>query len=161
MFSDPQFWVAIAFIAFVLIVFNPVRKLIVNNLDAQIEQIEESIFKAEELKNEAKKTLSEIKKRQNDVLKEIESINNDAKKRIGLIEIEANNKLKNQIEKKQILAKNKIDQLTRDANNIIQNHISSTAIDAVINILENKLDNSQKQNLIDLSIKDMSSVLKN
>ena len=53
MFVDPQFWVAIAFVAFVLIVFNPVRKIVVSKLDTQIKEIEENISQAEKLKNEA------------------------------------------------------------------------------------------------------------
>ena len=66
MFSDPQFWVAIAFIAFIIAVFNPVRKILTTNLDAQIKDIKDKINEAENLKNETQVTLSEIKKRQND-----------------------------------------------------------------------------------------------
>ena len=49
----------------------------------------------------------------------------------------------------------------RDANNIIQTHISSTAIEATIAILEKKLNNQEQQKLIDKSIKDLGSALKN
>ena len=41
MFSDPQFWVAVAFFAFIAAVFNPVRKILTTNLDSQIKQIKE------------------------------------------------------------------------------------------------------------------------
>ena len=53
MFSDPQFWVAVAFFAFILAIFNPVRKILVSNLDNQIKQITGNINEAENLKNEA------------------------------------------------------------------------------------------------------------
>ena len=36
MFSDPQFWVAVAFIAFIAAIFNPARKILTTNLDKQI-----------------------------------------------------------------------------------------------------------------------------
>ena len=39
MFSDPQFWVAVAFVAFIAAIFNPVRKILTSNLDAQIKDI--------------------------------------------------------------------------------------------------------------------------
>ena len=78
MFSDPQFWVAIAFIAFVVAVFSPVRKILNNNLDQKIKYIKDSIDEAENLKNEAKVTLIEIKKRQNEVQKKIELIKKDS-----------------------------------------------------------------------------------
>ena len=161
MFSDPQFWVAFAFFAFILAVFNPIRKILTKNLDEQIQQIKNTITEAENLKNEAQITLSEIKKRQNDVKQEIVNIDKNIKNKIEEIKNESELKLKNQIEKKQNLANLKIEQLTREANNQIQNYITSTAINAVISILEKKLDDKTKQILIDNSIKEIGSVLKN
>ena len=79
MFTDPQFWVAVAFIIFVVVIFNPVRKILISNLDMQIKQIKVSIDEAENLKNETQVTLSEIKQRQSEVQKEIELIHKDAK----------------------------------------------------------------------------------
>ena len=72
MFSDPQFWVAVAFVAFIAAIFNPVRKILTSNLDAQIKDIRNKIDEAGNLKNETQTTLSEIKKRQNDVQIEIQ-----------------------------------------------------------------------------------------
>ena len=161
MFSDPQFWVAVAFFAFIAAIFNPVRKILTSNLDAQIKDIRNKIDEAENLKNETQTTLSEIKKRQKDVQIEIEGIHKDAEKKVKQLEQNAEEKLKDQITKRQILAEAKIDQLTRDANTLIQSHISSTAIAATISILEQKLNNQEQQKLIDKSIKELGSALKN
>ena len=161
MFSDPQFWVAIAFVSFIAVIFNPVRKILTSNLDAQIKDIRNKIDEAENLKNETQTTLSEIKKRQNDVQIEIQDIHKDAEKKVKQLEENAEAKLKDQIAKRQVLAEAKIDQLTRDANNLIQSHISSTAIAATISILQQKLNNQEQQKLIDKSIKELGSALKN
>ena len=161
MFSDPQFWVAVAFVAFIAAIFNPVRKILTSSLDAQIKDIRNKIDEAENLKNETQKTLSEIKKRQNDVQIEIQDIHKDAEKKVKQLEVNAEAKLKDQVAKRQILAEAKIDQLTRDANNLIQSHISSTAIAATISILQQKLDNQEQQKLIDKSIEELGSALKN
>jgi len=161
MFSDPQFWVAVAFVAFIAAIFNPVRKILTSSLDAQIKDIRNNIDEAENLKNETQTTLSEIKKRQNDVQIEIQDIHKDAEKKVKQLEVNAEEKLKGQVAKRQILAEAKIDQLTRDANNLIQSHISSTAIAATISILQQKLDNQEQQKLIDKSIKELGSALKN
>ncbi len=161
MFSDPQFWVAVAFIAFIAAIFNPVRKILTSSLDAQIKDIRNNIDEAENLKNETQTTLSEIKKRQNDVQIEIQDIHKDAEKKVKQLEVNAEAKLKDQVAKRQILAEAKIDQLTRDANNLIQSHISSTAIAATISILQQKLDNQEQQKLIDKSIEELGSALKN
>ena len=161
MFSDPQFWVAVAFVAFIAAIFNPVRKILTSSLDAQIKDIKNKIDEAENLKNETQTTLSEIKKRQNDVQIEIQDIHKDAEKKVKQLEVNAEAKLKEQVAKRQILAEAKIDQLTRDANNLIQSHISSTAIAATISILQQKLDNQEQQKLIDKSIEELGSALKN
>ena len=161
MFSDPQFWVAVAFVAFIAAIFNPVRKILTANLDSQIKDIKDKINEAENLKNETQITLSEVKKRQNDVQAEIQDIHKEAEKKVKQLEEIAESKLKDQIAKRQVLAEAKIEQLTRDANNMIQSHISSTAIAATISILEQKLNNHEQQKLIDKSIEDLGSALKN
>ena len=161
MFSDPQFWVAVAFFGFIAAIFNPVKKILATNLDAQIKEIKDKIDEAENLKNETQVTLSEIKKRQNDVQIEIQGIHSEAKNKVKQLEEIAENKLKDQIAKRQILAEAKIDQLTRDANKVIQSYISSTAISATISIIQKKLNIQEQQKLIDKSIQELGSALKN
>ena len=161
MFTDPQFWVAVAFFIFVAAIFNPIRKILTNNLDTQIKQIKVGIDEAENLKNEAKITLSEIEQRQSEVQKEIELIHKDAKNKIIKIEETTEQKLKDQIQKREVLASAKIDQLTREANHEIQQHITSTSIEATVNLLQKKLDLNEKKNLINVSINELNSVLKN
>jgi F0F1-type ATP synthase membrane subunit b/b' len=77
------------------------------------------------------------------------------------LESQAEEKLKEKIDKRNLLATAKIEQMTRDANAAIQRHISRTAIEAAVTILKKKLDQNEKQNLINRSIKELSSVFKN
>ena len=49
MFSDPQFWVAVSFILFIAVIFNPVRKILTSSLDAQIKDIKNKIDEVENL----------------------------------------------------------------------------------------------------------------
>ena len=161
MFSDPQFWVAVAFVAFIAAVFNPIRRILTTSLDAQIKDIKDKIEEAENLKNETQVSLSEIKQRQNDVQSEIQTILKEAENKVKQIEQLTEDKLKDQIAKRQVLAEAKIEQLTRDANNLIQTHITSSAIDATISILEQKLNSEEQQKLIDTSIQELGSALKN
>ena len=161
MFSDPQFWVAIAFIAFIAAIFNPIRKILATNLDSQIKNIKNKIDEAEDLKNETQVTLSEIKQRQNDVQIEIEGIHKDAENKVKQLEENAETKLIDQVAKRQVLAEAKINQLTRDANNVIQSYISSTAIAATILIIKQKLNIQEQQKLIDKSIQELGTAFKN
>ena len=46
MFSDPQFWVFIAFIIFIVAIAKPVRKILSINLGSKIQEIKNSIDQA-------------------------------------------------------------------------------------------------------------------
>jgi F-type H+-transporting ATPase subunit b len=161
MLSDPQFWVAIAFIIFILAIFNPVRKILNSSLDIKIKEIKDSIGEAENLKNDTQVTLSEIKKRQNEVELEIEELHSNSKDKMKLLESKAQIKLSEQISKREALAKEKIEQMTRDANLMVQQHITQSAINSALAAIEKKLNKEEKQNLINQSIKDFGSAFKN
>ena len=161
MFSDPQFWVFIAFIIFIGVMIKPVRRILSINLGNKIKEIKDSIDQAEKIKNDAQLTLSEVKKRQNEVKGEIDLIEKEAKEKITMIEKNAHSKLIDQINKRNTLASVKIDQMTRDANTEIQKHITQIAISATVNILEKKLNDKEKQNLINQSVNELGSALKN
>ena len=161
MFSDPQFWVAVSFILFIAAIFNPVRKILTSSLDAQIKDIKNKIDEVENLKNEAQKALDELKERETKVEKEIQNLNLESEKRIAELKDISTTKLADQIEKRKILAENKIEQLVRDTNNSIKNYISSVAIEATRNILLQNLSKDKKSALIEESITEFNSVLKN
>jgi|TARA_B100002003_G_scaffold210963_1_gene207123 F-type H+-transporting ATPase subunit b len=161
MFGDPQFWVFVAFIIFFIAIFKPVRKILASGLDKKIYEIKNSIDKAEKIKNEAQITLSEIKKRQNEVKQEIEIIQNNAKEKITTIEQLFNQKLNEKIEKRNEQTKIKIEQMFRDANTQVQQYIVQNVIKVTIAILEKKLNQSEKQKLINQSIADLNSIIKN
>ena len=161
MFSDPQFWVAVSFILFIAAIFNPVRKILTSSLDAQIKDIKNKIDEVENLKNEAQKALDELKERETKVEKEIQNLYLESEKKITALKNISTSKLTDQIEKRKILAENKIEQLVRDTNNSIKNYISSVAIEATKNILIQNLNKDKKSALIDESITEFNSVLKN
>mgnify|MGYP001434978985 FL=1 len=161
MFSDPQFWVAVSFILFIAAIFNPVRKILTSSLDAQISDIKNKIDEVENLKNEAQKALDELKERETKVEKEIENLKLESEKRIADLKNMSSSKLAVQIEKRKVLAENKIEQIVRDTNNSIKNYISSVAIEATRNILLQNLSKDKKSDLIEKSITEFNSALKN
>ena len=161
MFADPQFWVAVSFILFIAAIFNPVRKILASSLDAQINDIKNKIDEVENLKNEAQKALDEIKDREAKVEKEIQNLKSESEKRIADLKDISSTKLTDQIEKRKILANNKIEQLVRDTNNSLKNYITSVAIEAARNVLLQNLSKEKKSALIDESITEFNSILKN
>ena len=85
----------------------------------------------------------------------------EAKEKTNYLEQRSNQKLKEQIRKRNILAKVKIEQMTRDANIQVKQYLIHNSIKATVSMLEKKLDTSKKQKLINQSIIELNSVLKN
>ena len=146
MFADPQFWVAVSFFLFIAAIFNPVRKILTTNLDSQIHEIKNKIEEAENLKNEAQKTLSELKIRESEVEKEINELKLNSEKKISQLKEISSKKLSEQIDRRKLLAENKIEQLVRDANLSIKNYISNASIETATDILKRNLSDKNKSN---------------
>tara|TARA_Y100000741_G_scaffold353924_1_gene327636 strand:+ start:601 stop:1086 length:486 start_codon:yes stop_codon:yes gene_type:complete len=161
MFADPQFWVAVSFAIFIILVFKPISKILNSSLDTKIQDIKNQIQQAEKIKNEMQVEVSNIKKRQNEVKLEIEEININAKERIKYLESDTLSKLNQQKIKRKQLANAKIDQMTRDANLSIKNYITQISILSVKSLLEEQLNENEKQKLINKSIEELGLVLKN
>ena len=160
MFSDPQFWVAVSFLLFILAIFNPVRKVLTLSLDTQINEIKNKIQETEDIKNEAEKTLIELNRRESDVDIEIQKLKLDAEEKISKLKDMSSKKLSEKIDKRKLLAESKIDQIVRDANLSIKNYISNAAIQATTLILINNLSSEKKSDLINESIKELEQALK-
>ena len=161
MFSDPQFWVAISFLLFILVIFNPVRKILITSLDSQINDIKNKIEEAENIKNEASRTLKEIKIRENEVQSEIKKLKSESEKKITELKELSSKKLLDQIDKRKLLADIKIEQVLRDTNFSIKNYISDTAIKSSLYILNNNLSDEKKSEILNNSITELKNVLKN
>ncbi len=161
MFSDPQFWVAVSFFLFILAIFNPVRKILISNLDNQIGEIKNKIEEAENIKYEAQNTLDELIIREREVEKEIDELKINLSKKIEDLKKLSSKKLSEQIDKRKELAENKIEQIVRDTNLSIKDFISNAAIVSSTKILNKNLSSEKKIDLINDSIKELNTLLKN
>ena len=161
MFSDPQFWVAVSFFLFILAIFNPVRKILISNLDNQIGEIKNKIEEAENIKYEAQNTLDELIIREREVEKEIDELKINSSKKIEDLKKLSSKKLSEQIDKRKELAENKIEQIVRDTNLSIKDFISNAAIVSSTKILNKNLSSEKKIDLINDSIKKLNKLLKN
>lgn len=59
-FFDESFWVALSFLIFLFFAYRPVKKAIVNSLNARIEEINTKLLEAQQLKENARILLEEV-----------------------------------------------------------------------------------------------------
>ena len=74
MFQDPTFWVAVAFVIFVIAVFKPIKTALIGGLDAKIKEIRQEVEEAEKLREEAQSLLANYQRQQRQALQTAEDI---------------------------------------------------------------------------------------
>ena len=149
-FFDENFWVAISFILFVYFAYKPVKKAIINSLDAKIDDIKQKFAESEKIKTEAKLLLEEIQKEMMNFEEYKKHIVNNAK--------DSTEKL---IEKRTKEMEIALDRKSKSANQIIENEKSKISeelknefIDSVINSVRNYLIESKNNSISDEEIID-------
>jgi len=158
--SDAKFWTAIAFVIFVIAVFKPIRSLVIKTLDEKISDIKKEIIEAEKIKKEAEKLFYEIQRRQIKIIDEIKDINKDADSKIDYIKKEINEKFIKRISRQEELANQKINQIQSDAIKEIKEIVITLTLKTISEIISHKLDNTNKEKLIKLSLNDLNLSLK-
>ena len=149
-FFDENFWVAISFILFLYFAYKPVKKAIINSLDAKIDDIKQKFAESEKIKTEAKLLLEEIQKEMMNFEEYKKQIINKAK--------DSTEKL---IEKRTKEMEIVLDRKNKSANQIIENEKSKISeelknefTDSVINSVRNYLIESKNNSISDEEIID-------
>ncbi len=78
-FSTPEFWVAVAFVFFVGLLFKPGSKFVIGALDERAERIRSQLDEAQRLREEAQHLLAEYQRKQRQALQDAEAILNQAR----------------------------------------------------------------------------------
>ena len=161
MFFDETAWVAIAFILFFILVWKRGKKAILSLLDERSLLIEKELNEAKSLKEEALEELRLALQNQKNVSDEAENLIKNAKETARKIQEEANLKSIEIIKRKEEQAKQKILSLEAEAIKNIKEITSQIIIESSKIYIKDKLDNSEKLNLISKSSNEIkSSIMK-
>lgn len=97
--SSPEFWLSIAFFAVLLISLKPLNRYLTNWGQRRAAQIQQEIDESAELRRKAEKLLTEYKEKTRNKAKERAAILQRAKQEAAYLETEANQKLKERLQK--------------------------------------------------------------
>ena len=86
---DPTFWVAVAFVVFVVLIFKPSKGALIGSLDAKIVEIRQEVEEAEKLREEAQSLLANYQRQQRQAIQDAEAIVARAKEEAEAIQAEA------------------------------------------------------------------------
>ncbi len=155
MFEDPGFWVTVAFIFIVGLLWKYLVPMITRAMDNRALQIKEELDHAMMLREEAQVLLAQYQKRQRESLQEAENIIQQANMEARRITKEAEEEVESALKKRMQLANDKIAQAERKALQEVQNHIIDITVAATRQIISDKLDTKARNDLLKVAAQDI------
>jgi len=159
MFYDPTFWVALAFLLVVAMVFRPAAKAIVSTLDTRAAKIRVQIEEARKLREDAQALLAEYQKKQRDAMQEAEKIISQARQDAARMKIDAEKDLENAIARRKQQALDRIAQTETAAVAQVRNTAIDVALAAAEKLIQSSLDPAKTQALADKAIAELPARL--
>ena len=150
--QDPTFWVAVAFVVFVVLVFKPIKGALIGGLDAKIAEIRQEVEEAEKLREEAQSLLANYQRQQRQAIQDAEAIVARAKEEAERHRAEADEAMKDMVRRQEEQAREKIAQAEAAAIQEVRSMSVELAMAAAEKLLADRLAGDEGSRLIDNSI---------
>jgi len=143
-----EFFVGFAFVLFVAVVYKPVYKLVIGKLDGRAKEIEKNLEDSARLKEIAQELLASYEKKYSEFEKESQLIIAEAEKEANRIIDTMEVEVKKEVEKKMLIADEKIRQYQLKAITDINLALSELAVKKAEDMLVQELKDVGKKNNI-------------
>jgi F-type H+-transporting ATPase subunit b len=157
--SNPETWVAIAFIIFVVLAGKPLVRMVGKTLDARAARIKAELDEARALRDEAQKLLADYQKKQQEAMRDAEAIVRQARGEAERLKTEAAANLDAAFARREKMAMDKIAQAEAQAVADVRNHAIDVAVAAAEQLLKSKTDAQRGELLIDSAIGELERKL--
>jgi F-type H+-transporting ATPase subunit b len=159
MLHEPEFWVAVAFVLFVVLVYKPAAKFITTTLDDRATKIREELARAAKLREDAQALLAEYQKKQRDALRDAEQIVAQAKAEAERLSVQAAQDLEASLARREQQALQRIAQAEQQAAAEIRAAAVDIAVAAAGKLIGEKIDAGRQDALVDGAIKELQGKL--
>ena len=150
--QDPEFWVVLAVLIFVIGVWRPARRAILGGLDARATRIRDELAAAQRLREEAERALAAYQQQQRQATAEAEAILAHARDEAERVAAQAARNLEETLARRQRLAEERIAQEEAKAIAEIRAVTVDVAISAARQVIVAELDAERGAALIDAAI---------
>jgi F-type H+-transporting ATPase subunit b len=155
LFSNPEFWVLIAVVIFLVAVWKPARRTVLGMLDARALRIREELDGAAKLRDEAQQALAAYQRRQKEAAAEAELIVSHANEEAERIAAQSLLDLEEALRRRQLLAQERIAHEEAKALAEIRAIAIDVAISAARQVIAASLDERRGAALIDHAISEL------
>jgi F-type H+-transporting ATPase subunit b len=159
MFHEPEFWILVAFVAVIVLLWKPAGRAIGKALDDRSEKIKLDLERAAKLRTDAQALLAEYQQKQRDALKEAEAIMAQAKADAERLSRQAAADLEASLKRREQMALQRIAQAEQQALAEVRAAAVDIAVAAAGKLLGEKLDTARQDALIDGAIKELQGKL--
>jgi F-type H+-transporting ATPase subunit b len=157
--ANPEFWVVVAFVIFVVAIGPKVWKMIVTGLDQRSIRIKAQLDEAQKLRDEAQALLNEYQRRQKEAAQEAAGIVTAAKESAEHHTRDAMAALEASMGRREKQALEKIAQAEAHATAEVRREAVEVATAATRKLLEQALTEDRATALVDQSIKELDRKL--
>jgi F-type H+-transporting ATPase subunit b len=151
-FHDAEFWVLVAAVIFVAVVFKPVRRALTGGLDTRAARIRGELDEARRLREEAERLVAEYRARQQAAAAEAETIVAHATAEAERIAAQSARDLEAALERRQRMAEDRIAQAEAKALGEVRATAIDVAIAAAREVITAQIDQRRGSALIDDAI---------
>lgn len=153
MLSQPDFWVGVSFVLFlVLLVYLKVPGMVAKGLDERADAIQHELDEAKRLREEAQAVLADYERKKIEAEADAEKIIAQAKREAEIYGEEARRKMQEQIERRSRLAEQKIAMAEVAAVKDVRSAAADLAVEAATRVLGAEVKGATASGLIDESI---------
>lgn len=160
MLHNPEFWVAVAFVIFFIVLWRAgAFRMIASGLDARTARIREELDEARKLREEAEKVLAEYKKKRSEAEGEAAAIIEHAGMEAAELAAEAEKRMQEFVARRTKIAETKIAQAEAQALAEVRAAAAETAVRAAERILADTVKGKTADDLISSAINDVKTRL--
>jgi F-type H+-transporting ATPase subunit b len=152
---DPTFWVALAFVLFVVLVAKKIYSAATSGLDTYANEIEDKLNEARELREESQNLLAEYKRKQASAMDDVEAILAQARSSAEAMKATAEDSLNASMQRREEAALMRIKQAEVQAAQEVRHQTVDIAVAAMEKILADKASGKLGTGLVDEAIKQL------
>lgn len=154
-YLSAEFWVSVAFVIFVALLFRRGMATIGGALDARKARIAQTINQAQQLREEAEALLAQHRQKQQDAIKEAQDIVAQAKVEAERLKVKAAEDLERQMAQQEKHALERIAQAEQKALAEVRNAAVDVAVAAARAVLREQIGQGKAAELVDQAISQM------
>ena len=157
--DDATLWVAISFIIFIILVFKPLKKMMLTSLDNKILELKSHLEESKKLKEDAEKLFAEQNKKYEETLIKIKKLNEDAIYESKIIKKKIEEDIKNTLLRKDKGFKQLSAQMELKVREDLKNEIIKKTLHYTEFKIKKKLKKSHNSKLINESLSKLTNHL--